>query len=253
MPAVLATAIGVLLLPGELAVKAYLAIASLFPVFATRTLSESLRQTRPRAGDRSERPGRCRGRTPGGQYTAVCPGDSVLQQPNLAAAGLLLRSFTPGDAPAIQRLAGDARIADTTASIPHPYPEGAAQRWLDQLQRETRAGETLAYAVTLAEDGELVGSMSLMHINEGEAELGYWVGVPYWGRGIATASARCLVEHGFEVLGLRRIHARVLTRNSASARVLSRLGFKTIGSEPTVCGYRQAEEPCDYFELCSVR
>ncbi len=173
----------------------------------------------------------------------------AVNQVKLLAENLVLRPFTVEDAPTIQELAGDERIADTTASIPYPYPDGEAERWLDRLHHETESGETLAYAITEIEGGEVLGCVSLMHMANGEGELGYWVGVPYWGRGMATRAARSLVAHGFEVLGLRRIQARVLSRNPASGKVLLRLGFIHTGNEPTICGYRQEEQPCDYYEL----
>ena len=120
---------------------------------------------------------------------------------------------------------------------------------MDRLQAETEARETLAYAITPADGATVLGCVSLMHMADGAGELGYWIGVSYWGRGIATTAARGLVAHGLEVLGLHRIHARVLSRNPASGKVLLRLGFTHTGNEPTSCGYRQEEEPCDYYEL----
>jgi RimJ/RimL family protein N-acetyltransferase len=169
--------------------------------------------------------------------------------PEINTGELVMRAFTLADAADVQRLAGDERIADTTANVPHPYPEGEAERWIAGLQAQMAAGETLTYAVALAETGALVGSMSLMHIEGDEAEIGYWVGVPYWGRGIASAAARAIIDHGFNKLGLRRIHARVLSRNGASDKVLAKLGFKHLGNQPTRCGYRQEEEPTDYYEI----
>jgi len=171
-----------------------------------------------------------------------------MEQPVLRTEHLLLRPFALTDAESVRRLAGNPLIADTTAAIPHPYPAGEAERWIAVSQQNTEAGELLNYAITRAEDGELLGSVSLMHIARGEAELGYWVGVPFWGRGIATAAARQLVHHGFDVLGLRRIHARVLSRNPASSRVLLGLGFVHTGRETATCGDRAQAEPIDYYE-----
>jgi RimJ/RimL family protein N-acetyltransferase len=171
-----------------------------------------------------------------------------MEQPVLRTEHLLLRPFALTDAESVRRLAGNPLIADTTAAIPHPYPAGEAERWIAVSQKNIEAGELLNYAITRAEDGELLGSVSLMHIDRGEAELGYWVGVPFWGRGIATAAARQLVRHGFDALGLRRIHARVLSRNPASRRVLLSLGFVHTGTETAACGERPQAEPIDYYE-----
>ena len=72
----------------------------------------------------------------------------------------------------------------------------------------------------------LVGAISLrLELGHERAELGYWIGVPYWGRGYATEAAGAMVGYGFNELGLNRIHARHLARNPASGRVLEKAGL----------------------------
>jgi RimJ/RimL family protein N-acetyltransferase len=61
------------------------------------------------------------------------------------------------------------------------------------------------------------------------AEIGYWLGAPFWGRGYCTEGARAVVAYGFAVLGLHRIHAMHFTRNAASGRVLEKLGMRFEG------------------------
>ena len=173
----------------------------------------------------------------------------MMPQATLLSDKLILRALRTSDAPAIQVLAGDERIADTTANIPHPYPEGAAQHWLREVTEKMAQGEQAAFAITSVGDDELLGSISLMDIRDGEAELGYWVGVPYWGRGIASAAVQRLVRHAFQDLRLRRLRARVLARNLASATVLLRQGFRHVESKSSTCGYRRQQEPTDFFEL----
>lgn len=170
-------------------------------------------------------------------------------QTTLMADELRLRALQRTDAAAIQELCGDARIADTAANIPHPYPDGAAYSWLVDVAEKTHSGEHLAYAITLAESDELVGVISLMNIASGDAELGYWVGVPWWGRGIASAAVATLVAHAFAELGIQRIQALVLSRNPASSKVLLRAGFGHTGNMPTVCGRNARAEPTDYYAL----
>jgi RimJ/RimL family protein N-acetyltransferase len=172
-------------------------------------------------------------------------------QPTLLVDDLLLRPMALADAARVQELAGDERIADTTANIPHPYPDGEAERWITQLAEQTATGEQLTWAITV--EDRVVGCVSLMDIAGDEAELGYWVGVPYWGRGIATMAVGSVVACAFERLSLKRIHARVLSRNKASARVLLRQGFIHTGNEVTTCGYRREAAPTDYYELVADR
>ncbi len=80
--------------------------------------------------------------------------------------------------------------------------------------------------------GEFAGVVSLHHIDRkgGIAQLQYWVSVPHWGRGIATAAARLAVRYARDELGLRRLRSRCLEGNAASRRVLGKLGFEIRGS-----------------------
>ena len=64
---------------------------------------------------------------------------------------------------------------------------------------------------------------------QGRAELGYWIGVPFWGQGHATEAVAAVLAFGFGPLGLHRIHATVFPRNPASARVLEKSGFRREG------------------------
>ncbi len=162
---------------------------------------------------------------------------------------LRLRPLAEGDADVIQQLAGDERIADTTASIPHPYPEGEASRWIADTLVRRQAGTDLALAIVDKTNDEVLGCISLMRMAQGRAELGYWVGVPYWGRGIATAAVQALVSCAPAEFGLQCIEARVLVRNPASARVLLRAGFRLRETSVSQCGYRQQQEPTEFYEL----
>jgi len=152
-------------------------------------------------------------------------------QPVLLTPRLRLRAFDVADAPAVQRLAGDFAIADTTLSIPHPYPEGMAEAWLASLATAFAEGQQAVYAITDRASGEVVGAIGLILRREHDrAELGYWVGRPFWGRGFATEAARAMLEFGFHVLDLSRIYAGHFARNPASGRVLTKIGMRPEGT-----------------------
>jgi [ribosomal protein S5]-alanine N-acetyltransferase len=139
---------------------------------------------------------------------------------------LLLRSFERSDIPAIVRLAGARKIAATTANIPHPYTEYDAQSFLEYADNEFRAGRSVAFAVTISPGGELCGSVGLVITPAHErAEIGYWIGVPYWGQGFATEAASAVMAFGFEKLRLNRIYASHFAGNTASQRVLEKIGM----------------------------
>lgn len=154
----------------------------------------------------------------------------AMDRPTLRTERLVLRPFQLSDAPRVRELAGAREVADNTLTIPHPYPEGMAEAWIASHERSFQLGEIAVFAITL-QDGDLVGAVGLNLEDEtGIAELGYWIGVPYWGSGYATEAAEALLEFGFESLVLERIWARAFVRNPASSRVLQKLGMRHEGT-----------------------
>jgi len=151
------------------------------------------------------------------------------KQPILATRRLLLRPYTLADGPEVQRLCGDYAVAATTL-LPHPYPDGLAEAWIASLSEGIERGEAAAFAVTLAGEGTLIGGVRL-RIDPGHArgELGFWVAKHYWGRGYATEAARAVIEYGFSVLGLHRVHGMHFSRNPASGRVMEKCGMSHEG------------------------
>ena len=158
------------------------------------------------------------------------PPPAMARQPTLETARLLLRPLTRADAPVVQRLAGDREVASTTLNIPHPYPDGAAEAWIGTLPVSYDAGEAVVFGVALHEGGELVGTCGLrLEIAHARAEIGYWIGRDYWGRGVATEAARAVIDYAFARLGVRRVFAHFYTRNPASGAVLRKLGMRHEG------------------------
>ena len=147
-------------------------------------------------------------------------------QPTLHTRRLLLRPFRTEDGSDVRRLAGDPAVAADATAIPHPFEEGMAEAWIASHAPAFEAGAQAVFAITLREDGALVGAAGLtLDRDHRHAELGYWVGRPYWGGGYATEACEALVRYGFEALDLHRIHGNCLRRNPASARVMRKLGM----------------------------
>ena len=155
------------------------------------------------------------------------------QMPSLETERLRLRPFTLDDAPDVQRLAGAKEVASTTLNIPHPYEDGMAEKWIGTHQERYESGKLVNFAITNRSDGALIGGIGLV-INQdhARAEMGYWIGVPYWNKGYCTEAARAVLKYGFEVLQLNRIHASYLTRNPASERVMQKIGMSYEGCHP---------------------
>jgi RimJ/RimL family protein N-acetyltransferase len=151
--------------------------------------------------------------------------------PTLRTERLLLRVFSPEDAPDVRTLAGVRKLARTTRPIPHPYPEGEAERWISTHRAAFEAGEVLHFAVQTREGGELVGGITLaITPGDARAHLTYWIGVPYWGKGYATEAAREAVRYAFKDLGLQRLYAAHFGSNPASGKVMRKIGMTHEGT-----------------------
>lgn len=145
--------------------------------------------------------------------------------PTLRTERLFLRAFSLADSPRVRELAGERDVADTTLNLPHPYEEGIAEEWIGGLAPAWEARERLTLAITTESDG-LVGAAGLrLVLDHRRAELGYWIGKPYWDRGFATEASRAILGYGFDQLDLHRIVARHFPRNPASGRVMRKLGM----------------------------
>ena len=151
-------------------------------------------------------------------------------QPVLETPRLILRPFTMADVSDVTRLAGDPLVAATTANIPHPYTERDAETWIGTHAEGFETGKLLDAAVTDSDDGTLFGAVGVqIRPTHDRAELGYWTGVPYWGRGYATEASRALLAWAFGERRLHRVLARHFARNRASGRVLEKLGMRQEG------------------------
>jgi RimJ/RimL family protein N-acetyltransferase len=140
---------------------------------------------------------------------------------------LLLRPYRRSDIKSLVALIGAREVAATTLRIPHPYTENDAQVLLGQIAKDKTQTR---FGIFLRDSKDLCGGIGLnLEVQHDRAEMGYWIGVPYWGRGIATEAAGEVVRYGFEELGLHRIFANCYVGNPASQRVLEKLGMKYEG------------------------
>lgn len=151
-----------------------------------------------------------------------------MEQPVLETSRLTLRPFVLADSSRVQVLAGDAKVAATTAAIPHPYLQGMAEQWIGQHAKWFAERSTVAFAIVPKNLGEVIGCVSLAAISDADrrAELGYWIGVDFWSQGYCTEAAKAIVDYGFDSLNLGTIIARHLSINPASGRVMQKCGFK---------------------------
>src|SRR5215510_15332747 len=124
----------------------------------------------------------------------------VTSQPTLTTPRLVLRPFSLADAADLQRLVGEKVIAAHTLNIPHPYEDGLAEAWIGTHGPGWQRGEQAIFAITEPAEG-FVGVIGLtIAPAHKRAEVGYWIGVPFWGRGYASEALKTVIEFGFKQL-----------------------------------------------------
>ena len=172
-------------------------------------------------------------RPPGGALPLEAPPRIPLpgKPPQLHTRRLVLRGLRLDDAARIQELAGDRAIAENTLRIPYPYEDGMAERAILAQKERCREGREVTFAIVPRSGKRLIGMIGLVLTEKhSRAELGYWIGKPYWNRGYATEAAEAVLRYGFETLGLHRICAFCFGGNPASGRVLEKVGMTYEGT-----------------------
>jgi RimJ/RimL family protein N-acetyltransferase len=165
--------------------------------------------------------------------------------PVLETERLVLRAPRPEDAKAVAVLANDRRIAENTRRIPHPYTRADAEDFIASVN--VANGET-AFLITLP-DRTLIGACGVA-MTEGPApELGYWLGVRFWGKGFATEAVRAVIDYAFTDLEHDAVQAGARVTNPASRRILEKCGFQWTGVG--LCRIRAlaSSAPIDRFRL----
>ena len=163
--------------------------------------------------------------------------------PVLETERLCLRAPRLGDAKLIAALINDRRIAENTTRIPHPYSVADAREWIGAAN--TIDGEE-SFVITMA--GEIIGGCGLQN-RGGVLEIGYWLGVPFWGNGYATEAARALIDHAFGDHDYEALVAGARISNPASRRVLEKCGFQWTGVGLYRIRAIRSSAPLDRFRL----
>lgn len=139
----------------------------------------------------------------------------------------LIRPWTKRDAHSLARYANNRSIwLNLTDAFPHPYALSNARAFIEKAS----ASEDLLLAIEV--QGDAVGGIGLhsqRDVGRLSAEIGYWLGEPFWSRGIVTEAVTALTDYAFDSLGLLRVYARVFEWNLASMRVLEKAGYALEG------------------------
>ncbi|MGA7809086.1 GNAT family N-acetyltransferase [Bradyrhizobium sp.] len=157
---------------------------------------------------------------------------------------LLLRSPTLADVKAIARLANDRRIAENTRRLPHPYSPDHAVDFV-----RTMADEHRDIAFLIENNFVPIGMIGICWREPELAELGYWLGIDYWGQGFATEAARAVIDYFFDEFDFELLYAGARVANPASRSVLEKCGFRWSGVELHRFEALGSSTPVDSFRL----
>lgn len=142
---------------------------------------------------------------------------------------LRLRPLAMGDLPAIAILAADREISERTLAIPHPYLPEHGEGWIREAAAERARGEALTWAVEDRAEGGFLGGLTVRFEEDGTADIGYWLGRPYWNRGYGTEMLSRAIRYAFEETQVSAVTAAALLDNTASLRIQQKAGLRDAG------------------------
>jgi RimJ/RimL family protein N-acetyltransferase len=164
--------------------------------------------------------------------------------PVLETKRLALRAPRLEDAKTMVALANDRRIAENAARIPHPYKMSDAQGFITGANK---AGGEAVFLITLR-NKTVIGACGI-RMQEATPELGYWLGVDYWGNGYATEALHAVIDYAFTDLAHEALQAGARVTNPASRRVLEKCGFQWTGVGLYRIRAINSSAPIDRFRL----
>jgi len=146
----------------------------------------------------------------------------------LTLAHCTLRPYRPDDEPSLVRYANNRSIwRNMRDRFPYPYTAADAREWTTRVSTQVPVAN---FAIVV--NGEVVGGIGLepgTDVFRRSAEIGYWLGEPFWGRGLATDAVRAVTDYAFRTFDICRLEAGVFDWNPASARVLEKAGYTLEG------------------------
>ncbi|MEM4263283.1 MAG: GNAT family protein [Candidatus Woesearchaeota archaeon] len=155
----------------------------------------------------------------------------------LVGKRIILRQFKKGDEKSLQENINDPDIYKCTLTIPYPYTMENAVWWVKHANENIKEKRGYELGIVLKESKkEVIGGMGICKIDKehDSAEVGYWLGKKYWGKGITSEALELLMGFAFDELKLHRLYANTFIENIASQRVLEKAGFKREGRRKEV-------------------
>jgi RimJ/RimL family protein N-acetyltransferase len=168
----------------------------------------------------------------------------------IETARLWLRWPRICDAAAIHKICSQWEVARYTARIPHPYPQGSAERFIYAARESNASGRDLTLVMTpIKGKRDAIGSISLESRGEDRLSLGFVLAPHDWGKGLATEAAEAMIDAGFGMTPAVEILASVRLENEASRAVVEKCGFVLGGTGPQGAPARGGMVECHSFRL----
>jgi RimJ/RimL family protein N-acetyltransferase len=163
---------------------------------------------------------------------------------------LWLRWPRATDAAAIHRYCSRWEVAQYTARIPHPYPEGSAERFIFSARDGNASGRNLTMVLTTLRDKrEPIGAISLESRGGDRLALSYALAPEAWGKGYASEAVEAMVDVAFALTRAIEVGASVRVENPRSRRVLEKAGFEFVGTGPQGAPARGGLVNCDRLQI----
>ena len=154
---------------------------------------------------------------------------------------LVLKKLVDTDRERLVSLIGDFMVSKTLSNVPYPYTLNDADEWLKIVDNEE-------FNLNIFLNDDLIGGVGLTPTEDDFFELGYWLGVEYWGQGYATESVRGLLNYAKTNTPCEKFKANVFKENVASAKVLEKNGFKRVEDREVFSISRQENVPSVNYE-----
>lgn len=145
--------------------------------------------------------------------------------PRLETDRLILSELRKEDIPSVMDYLQDKIFSDLTSNIPYPYTEKHAEFWLNMSKEAFDNHTGFTFAIRNKEE-QIIGAIGLHDRGDDKAELGYWMGKPFWNKGYVTEAATALINFGFRELEVNKIYATYFLHNPASGRIMEKAGMK---------------------------
>jgi RimJ/RimL family protein N-acetyltransferase len=166
---------------------------------------------------------------------------------DLTTPRLKLRHLRAADASRLQSLCDNLNVARMLEVVPHPYPDGLAEDWIAARPAGWRDGTNYTFAIEF--EAELIGVIAIERREDGTHALGYWLGEPWWGRGLMSEAVACTIGFARDRLGLKKLVSAYFTENAASGRIQEKHGFLVVGHGRLSSTARECEVDATFTEL----